>query len=290
MRVLTVLVRFGTAQYPDAEAQIAGIFRRQLPSVERRLIVVDNGLPEDFEEGAGTRCVIGGDNQAREFSAFDRAVAFVGSDIWSFDLVHFATSAFNTLHVAYLPRIDMALLSAVARRPACTGHIDCYHHPVEIQGFRSQHWIRTCFFFMTPGDVKSLGSFVTIRDGDRYFSGDPQAPFRREASLSPRYREYITKWLVGDDIGQGVTWHSSFALTHETLASFEQKALTIMNEQLLSVRLRAMGCRLIDVTWAATMLRRRKPAIDWTASWREQLAGRDRDALVLPAGVGSLQP
>jgi hypothetical protein len=288
VRVLTVLVRFGTTQYPHAEQEIAEIFRRQLPSVERRVVVVDNALPEDFREGAGARVVIGGDNRSREFSAFDRAIAFVGSDIWSFDLVHFATSAFNTLHVAYLPRIDTTLLSAVARRPVCTGHIDCYNDAVEIHGFRSQHWIRTCFFFMTPGDVKSLGSFVTIRDGERYFSGDPQSPFRSEAALSQPYRDYITRWLTGEDIGQGVTWHSSFALTHETLPSFEQKALTIMNEQLLSVRLRAMGCRLIDVTWAATMLRRRKPSIDWRASWRDQLAARDRDAVVVAAGVGSL--
>ena len=191
--------------------------------------------------------------------------------------------------MGYLPRIDAALLSAVARRPVCTGHIDCYNEAVEIQGFRSQHWIRTCFFFLAPGEVKALGSFVTIRDGVRYFSGNPQAPFRPEANLSPRYREYITRWLAGDDIGQGVTWHSSFALTPETLPSFEQKALTIMNEQLLSVRLRALGCRLIDVTWAATMLGRRKPSIDWTASWREQLAARDRDAVVVTVGVGSLQ-
>jgi hypothetical protein len=281
VRVLTVLVRFGTAHYPDAEREIAEIFRRQLPKVDRRVVVVDNALPEDFKEVGATRAIIGGDNRSREFSAFDRAIDFVGPDIWSYDLVHFATSAFNTLHVGYLPRIDVTLLSAVAQRSVCTGHIDCYNEPIEILGFRSQHWIRTCFFFLVPGDVKSLGSFVTIRDKDGYFSGDPGAPFRREASLSPRYREYIIKWLAGDDIGQGVTWHSSFSLTAETLPAFEQKALTIMNEQLLSVRLRAMGCRLIDITWAATMLGRRKPSIDWATSWREQLAGRDRDTVVV---------
>jgi hypothetical protein len=46
--------------------------------------------------------------------------------------------------------------------------------------------------------------------------------------------------------------------------------------------LRALGCRSIDVTWLASMLRTRGAAdIPWTTSWREQLANRDRDAILL---------
>jgi hypothetical protein len=57
----------------------------------------------------------------------------------------------------------------------------------------------------------------------------------------------------------------------------------ILNEQLLGIRLRALGCHLIDVTWLSTMLRHRKPIdISWTTNWREQLANREDDALILP--------
>ena len=52
--------------------------------------------------------------------------------------------------------------------------------------------------------------------------------------------------------------------------------MAIMNEQMLGVRLRAMGCRLIDVTWLARMLSRGRIGADrWQTGWREQLAGRD---------------
>jgi hypothetical protein len=281
MRILTVLVRFGTDRYPTAELDIDDIFRRRMPSVERTVLVVDNALPAGLIEERGLRVLIGGDNDAGEFSAFDRAVQFVGPDIWRYDFVHFATSAFKMLYVSYLERFDTALLEAVAGRPVCLGHIDCYNDAVEILGVRTQHWIRSCFFFLPPADVRTLGSLVTIRSGDGVFSGRAETPFRPDAPLSQRYRDYIIEWLTGGDIGQGVKWHSSLAPAAETLPAFERKALAIMNEQFLGVRLRAMGCRLMDVTWLATELARADGGpVRWQTKWREQLAGRDRDAMV----------
>jgi hypothetical protein len=245
-------------------------------------VIVDNALQGEVTEERGPRAVIYGNNDAGEFSAFDRAVQFIGSDIWRYDFVHLVTSAFNTLYVDYLERFDVALLEAVADRPVCVGHIDCYNEAIEVLGFRSQHWIRSCFFFLPPAEARTLGSFVTIRRGDGLFSGDAESPFRPGAPLSQSYREYIVKWLSGGDIGQGVRWHSSLPPTAETLPAFERKALAILNEQLLGVRLRAMGCRLLDVTWLATELRRvGRTRVRWHTNWREQLAGRDRDALIL---------
>src|SRR5262249_42284661 len=135
---------------------------------------------------------------------------------------------------------------------------------------------------LPPAEVKALGSFVSIVDGGRFFSGNPDDPFRVDAPISRRYREYIMQWLTGHDIGQGVEWHSSFSLMRETLPAFEQKARTLLNEQLLGIRLRALGCHLVDVTWLSMMLRSRSPLeIPWTTAWREQLANRDRDAVIV---------
>jgi hypothetical protein len=177
-----------------------------------------------------------------------------------------------------------SLLAAAAGRPVCIGHIDCYNEPIRVRTYQAQHWMRSCFLFLPPAEVKALGSLVSIADGRPFFSGDPDAPFRADAPLDRQYREYITTWLTGAGVGQGVTWHSTFMLTPETLDAFEQKARAILNEQLLSIRLQARGCRLVDVTWLSAMLRMHQPhAVPWSASWREQLANRDRDALVLAA-------
>jgi hypothetical protein len=281
-RVLTILARCGRDRYPNADREIADIFRRRMPEIERTVVIVDNALPRDVVEEREGAVLLGGDNTSWEFSAFDRALDFVGSDIWSYDFVHFATSAFNTLYVAYLDRFDTRLLQALTGQAVCLGHIDCYNEPIEVLTYRSQHWIRSCFFFVPPAEIKALGSLVTIADGSRFFSGNPDEAFRVDAPISRRFREYITQWLTGHEIGQGVEWHSHFALTRETVPAFEQKARAILNEHLLGIRLRALGCHPVDVTWLSTMLRCGSPLeISFTIPWREQLATRDRDALIV---------
>jgi len=283
IRILTILARFGTDKYPHAEREIGDIFKRQMPKVDRTVITVDNELPRSLVQERRDGVLLGGDNSAREFSAFDRALDFVGSDIWSYDLVHFATSAFNTLYVAYLERFNASVLEAITGRAVCVGHVDCYNEPIDVLTYRSQHWIRSCFFLLPPTEAKALGRFVSVVDGGPFFSGSPDEPFRVDAPMSLSYRGYITEWLTGGDIGQGVEWHSSFALTRDTLPTFEHKAVSILNEQLLGIRLRALGCHLIDVTWLSTTLRHKSSQeISWTTSWREQLANREDDAVVLP--------
>jgi hypothetical protein len=129
------------------------------------------------------------------------------------------------------------------------GQIDCFNEPVEILSFRSQYWMRSCFLFLRPCELRALGSLVTVNRSSGFFSGDPAAPFAKSARLSSNYRENITGWLTGRDIGQGVTWHSAFEMNQERLGYFEEKTMTILNEHLLSIRLRALGCSAIDVTW-----------------------------------------
>ena len=67
------------------------------------------------------------------------------------------------------------------------------------------------------------------------------APFRADAPISDAYRRAILGWLTGDGTGQGVEWHSRFRLVESTLPLFESKTMAIMNEQLLTNRLRAQG-------------------------------------------------
>jgi hypothetical protein len=282
MRLLTIMLRFGTEAYPQAEAQMATLFARHLQGVDHDLLIVDNAEPPGFNEATGRRTIIGGDNRCREFTGFDRAVAYMGRRLRQYDLVHFVTDAFHTLYVDYLDRFDTALLTAIAGKPVCVGHIDCYNEPIEILGVASQHWVRSCYFFMTPDDVRALGSFVGIPDPQRFFSGNPAAPFRADAPLSRRYQDYLIDWITGQNIGQAVQWHSSFELTEAALASFEQKSQAIMNEHVLGIRLRALGCRLIDVTWLSASLGRRPiSAIDLNLNWRQQLAQRDHAAMVV---------
>jgi hypothetical protein len=285
MRVLTLLVRYGTDKYAAAEKEIDEIFSRRMPQMDRSTIVIDNAL-RACERGH-TPCgntLIAGDNEFWEFSGWDRGLAYIGKDIWSYDLVHLATSAFNTLYTSYLHRFKEDMLHAVAARPKCLGHIDCYNDAIEIGNYRSQHWLRTSFLFVPPAELKTLGSLVSLHQKDQLLTDDPNNPFRQDCPLSKNYQVYLLDWLTGGGTGQGVQWHSRFTLDESTLPFFKKKVLAIINEHMLAIRLRASGCKLIDVTWLATKLLRRPPhKIPWNTPWRLQLSERDTDPITLPA-------
>lgn len=286
MRVLTIFVRHGNEKYSRAEQELAELFSSQLPDVERFSVIVDTALPScQFEHSAG-RVVIGSSNACWEFSGFDAGLSYIGDRVWEYDLVNLATSAFRQLYVGYLERFRPSVLEAIVDRPVCLGHVDCYNEPVEVLGCVSQHWVRTSCLFIPPAELKILGKMVSTGDRHHWFSGSPTEPFRRDAPLSDAYQRFIGDWLTGKDIGQGVLWHSASSIGPANLYAFEQKALAILNEHLLSVRLRAAGCRTIDVTWLSGIIHRpRRAAVDWSLPWWRQLAERDRDKVIVNPSV-----
>ena len=280
MRVLSIFARHGAAKYATAESDLAGIFRTQLPEVERDVVVVDTALKPGEAEVSSGRVVIGGDNSAREFSAFDTGLEYLGDRIWDYDLINLATSAFRELYRDYLERFRPAVLASLGSRSVCLGHIDCYNEPIQIDGCTSQHWLRTSCVFLPPTELRLLGTLVSAGPRERWFSGDASAPFRSDAPLSSTYQRLIIDWVTGKDIGQGVTWHSRISLDRDGLDEFEQKTLCLLNEHLFGLRLRAAGCRTIDVTWLSGVLARSRSAnVEWNTPWWRQLADRDRHAI-----------
>jgi hypothetical protein len=268
---------------------IAALFALQMPVVEWDLVVIDNTLPEHHEEVLGhSGVLIGGSNAQWEFSSWDSAIASVGRRLADYDFIHLATSAFRTLYTRYLDRFAPEMLGLLLRRGAALGHVDYFNEPVMIFGRQSQGWLRTSFLLLPPSELKLLGSLVSVGGGTALFSGDPAAPFRDGAPLSENYRRYLLGWLTGEGTGQGVQWHSRFVLSNDTLPWFQSKVVAILNEHLLSIRLRAQGCAMVDATWLAT---RAKTLVSTDRllgripSWRMQVKSRDTDPA--PANVFS---
>jgi hypothetical protein len=293
MRILTLLARHGTATYGDAVETIDALFSRQMPDVAHDLLVVDNALPEQHREALGPgRSLIGGSNAHWEFSAWDSGIAWLGARLDQYDYVNLATSAFRMLQPAYLDRFDAGILERVRGRAVAVGHIDYYDEPVTFADRSLRSWLRSSFVVLPPTELRLLGSLVGIADPRPLFSGDSASPFRPDAPLSKSYRDYIVGWLTGPTgTGQGVEWHSRFELTQASLARFEAKATAILNEQLLSSRLRAQGCAPVDATWLATRHARLAPdqPLGVIPGWRWQVTARDTDTaplhLIQPTGI-----
>lgn len=287
MRVLSILARHGTEKYADALPDLRAFHRSRLPSARCDVLVVDNAGGAFAPAGPGEPEILPGSGRQREFSAWDEGLVHVGLRIWDYDWVHLVTSAFRTLYTRYIDRCHEQTLDLVAGRGVAVGHVDYYDEPVELLGNRSQSWLRSSFVFLPPAEVATLGSLVGISDPTAFFSGDPEHPFLPAAPLSETYRRYVTDWLTGPGTGQGTAWHSRFVLTSDTLPLFEAKVLAILNEQMLTIRLRRQGCAIVDATWLATQAERRRARTRplRLPDWREQLAGRDTDAIrVAPPG------
>lgn len=279
-RIVTLLARHGTEKYQDALPAIQTLFAQQMPEVVHEVVVIDNALGRGHHEPlARNVTLIGGDNAAWEFSAWDRGVAHLGHRLDSYDFVHLATSAFRQLYVRYLDRIDADMLGLIAGRATAVGHIDHYNSPVTLLGMRSQSWLRSSFVLLPPTELRLLGSLMSVTDRGQFFSGDPAAPFRIDAPLSASYRQNILGWLTGEGTGQGMEWHSRFVLSEQTLGFFEDKALAILNEQMLTNRLRAQGCGIVDATWLATCAGQSYPTMQSFPTMQPYPAGRPLQAL-----------
>jgi hypothetical protein len=289
MRVLSILARHGSTKYTGAIDDLQDFRRTRLPSAHHDLLVVDNALEGREAASAEGHEVIAGSNRCWEFSAWDEGLAHVGARIWDYDFVHLVTSAFRTLYTRYIDRFDEQMLGSVADRGAAVGHVDCYNQPIELLGNRSQCWLRSSFVFVPPAELVALGSLAGVRDPAPFFSGNPADPFLPDAPLCDVYRGYLLDWLTGPGTGQGTVWHSRFVLDRETLPFFQAKVLAILNEHMLSIRLRRQGCALVDATWLATHAERRRRAArpGPFPGWRDQLAERDTDAVRPPDAVAS---
>ena len=242
MRILCLYLRYGR----EHSSAFERLRRWQFLNLSQERVetwIIDNSLPEGTPEGVeGPFRLFSGDNSMREFSGWDRIRAAYAEEIQGFDLVHFVDDRFDVLYTKYLEHFHPTMLARVASRPVCLGHIDSYDREVSLKGVRSQHWIRTCFFFMSPSTLDRLGPLVSQRDEADFF--DREGLFRR-GSLSGQYVRYITDWLAGVPL-QGVSWHSRIG----DPALFRKKALMILNEHALSIRLRQRGVRLMDFCWS----------------------------------------
>ncbi|WP_244571241.1 hypothetical protein [Mesorhizobium carmichaelinearum] len=252
------------------------MFARQMPDVKHHMLVVDNALPVGHISELGRDVeLIGGSNSDWEFSAWDSGIDHIGERLHEYDLVHLATSAFREFTPDHLKLIDSRVVGFLQSLQAALGHIDFYNEPVSLLGIQSQAWLRSSFILMPPKHLKALGSLVSVSSDSPIFSGNPRAPFRDDAPVSEVYKRLLLRWLTGDGTGQGVAWHSRFDLTREALPFFENKARAILNEQMLTNRLLANGCEIVDATWLAGKARRRRSGSRGDIpDWRVQITPR----------------
>lgn len=262
MKILGLLVCYGTGRTSSAPAELRSCHAALRDGHERDYLVVDNALVPGFCQALDERTMlVGGDNSRREFSGWDAGLKLVGARLAEYDLVHLVTETFNTDYRHYLGLVTPKMLALAAEWGACVGHVDAYPREVSLFGVRSRAWIRSCFLLAPRRAIQSLGSLVTTDGSGNFFSQDPQHPFGPGAPIDAQYQQYLWQWLTGGD-GSAAEINShrdSFRLTPETFERFKAKAVACVNEHALSVRLRGAGFPTLDTEWLYDMLLTRPP-------------------------------
>ncbi|WP_051983779.1 glycosyltransferase family 4 protein [Burkholderia pyrrocinia] len=249
MKLLTLFVRYGDADYQGAFKRLCQMYQR-VGGLDYDALLIDTALPPGVHAKLGSQALlIGGDNTRREFSGWDTALAYLGSAVDRYDLIHVVTSAFENEYNGFYPYINSGMFEFAAKnRHVVLAHVDAYPAPARLLGRSFQTWGCSKFLIAVPERIRALGTFAARFPSDLFFTSSRTAPFRQDAPLSENYRQYLIDWLTGEGLPHG-QWHSVFELSDENLQRFRAKAMSIIDEHSLSMRLRESGAQIVDYTW-----------------------------------------
>jgi hypothetical protein len=242
-----VLVTFGAAHRDaalEALREVAARFGATL-----RGVVVDNALEGRFEiELDSAFTCVSGDNSSREFSGWDRGLAWLESAhrLGSDDNLFLAN---DTLHRSYGRGWLDGFSAARAVGGSLLGWVDAYPREVTLFGRPMQRWLRTNLMVGSRAVVDRLRPFALPFADDQIFSSDLAELFRHPSPLSENYRRYLRTWLFGDpgDEEFHEHWHSAAPLSSLNAPAMRGKIRSILCEHALGARARALGVPLVDV-------------------------------------------
>jgi len=243
LKVKVLYLRYGRNDYPGSLERLVKFYSQHI-YLNPEYLIIDNSLSSEYKNKESVFDVIGGDNLKREFTGWDIALkSFNHSD---YDLIHFVTSAFQKTYDGYLDHFYEEPFIHTAKYAACLGHVDKYPDVCRIGANEFQSWIRTCFYFMSPTSIKKVDRLTYHYDLELLFSRKEDDPFGQNSGLSNSYKKNLINWLTGEPIN-GVMWHSFVGVDKSARELFIKKCESIILEQTLSIRMRKLGIKIIDI-------------------------------------------
>jgi len=249
--IYLVLVELGQVREQAALELLIVTLRRIFPNVIVRGAVVDNALAGDVEVEIGDGLTrLGGDNTLREFSGWDRGIAWLARRYAP------APDAIVVLANDTVVRADKhdrvrdlpADRATAATEGALVGWIDEYPRPVTLFGLSLRQWVDTSLVFAAWGTLAALAPLARPIAGEA-LSGDWRRIFREPSPLSENYRAYLRTYFFGERLDREFEhgWYAQEPLSEHNVDAFARKLRCVFCEHLLSARARALGIPLIDI-------------------------------------------
>jgi hypothetical protein len=253
-RIFAVYLQLGDQHQAAGLGELRRQVKRLFPRSPASFLVIDNALPAAAVPMVdGDVTLLAGDNSNREFSGWDRGLAWLRAhrEVATTDIILLANDTFHRSYgIEYLQLFRPAAVGWALRRDALVGYMDAFPEPVQAFGRELRSWVRTSFVVTTAGTLYAL---LPLQLGDvdaQVFSSTPGQFFGPDAPLSDRYQAYLHTWLFGERVGTDgfeERWHSQAQLTEANSESMRQKARCIFAEHQLSARARDLGVPVVDV-------------------------------------------
>jgi hypothetical protein len=243
MELYLLYLCFGTKEEAVDLKVLQTYFASNLPGLKVSWVCIDNSPFRNLNRIQGVE-YLHGDNTYFEFSGWENALCKLSIDTNGFYL--FVTSAYKKNYTGYLNRLTENFIFEAFNKNQPLGHVDLFKSPVQLaQEKHFQYWLRTAFFFL-PGKSLALldGRLASITSQE--FATEHERGKERDNApvISEEYREKINDWLTGRT---EVKYHNAHSNLDKHDAFFKRKFLSIINEHLLSVRLRSLGFKLMDI-------------------------------------------
>lgn len=237
MNLLVLFIQYDTLKYPDSFKY----FKHYIDKINctKNIIIIDNLYEKRIEKRIEKNIyLIGGDNSSWEFSGWDRGLDFAKQNRIKFDVVLFANDSFFSYGWSILENGAKYKLPDIAyRNKAIVGQLDTKNYPMDALGYDVSSWICTNAFFIHKEIVDKLVkvAYLSDFDLDMIISKDfNEEYFLYSNILSTSYREMLIKWLTSD-------WHSKIVISEDNFDFFRKKARSMINESLLTARIRSLG-------------------------------------------------
>jgi hypothetical protein len=249
LSLFVIFNQYDTEKYSGTFLRLQKILSDNLSQTKNKIsvsyLIVDNRREDlPFEKIGDNVFKVGGNNSDREFSGLDKGIQELQVQGFKPDVVLCSNDSFLVYGWTFLEKVPVYNLVRYASRHNCLiGHIDTKEIPFQIYSHDVTEWICTNGFFIRWSSLKTFGSLVSL--GMEKLSSFMPVEYKENeiflsaAPLSENYRKMVIQWLTEE-------WHGKFQISEKTWEYFRIKTCAMINESLLSARMKERGIRIIS--------------------------------------------
>jgi hypothetical protein len=216
-------------------------------------MIIDNSICQNyFEKKTDDITIINGDNSEREFSAWQKGINTIKELNLNYDLILFINEAFLVYNDNYLLKHFKTAVRRCIKYNAVVGIFDKdeKNRSLSVNDYVFTKWLRSNMFFVPKIIMDKFQSLILITKSEYdkiiplVFPNNISSYkdcFTSDNTINELFKQKIYEWLT-------IVWHSKIDLNNDTWNIFRIKAKAILNEALISAKIRSLG---FDIIWYA---------------------------------------